>query len=95
MTITVVFDCFAKLLQCENLKISEFQNLLESFEKWLYEKSDEGDFLCVKKSLNIEILDISVVIRFLNEIYPDCNAKVINEYVPIEDIDKNSPIIAL
>lgn len=96
MIIAVVFDCSAKLVECDNLDLYEFSDLLKSFNEWLYEESEEDkDCLCVKKSLDVQILDISVVLRFLNENYPNCNAKVINERVAIQDIDQTLPIITL
>ena len=93
MQITVGFDHSAKIVECDNLTLSEFSELLEKFKVWLYEEKEE--YLCVKESLNIEILDISVVLRFLNENYPEFNARVVNEDVTIQDINESLPIIAL
>jgi len=93
MRITVGFDCYAKIVECDNLNTLEFPALLEKLNEWLYEEV-EG-CLCVKKSLNVTILDISVVLRFLNENYPSFNARVAQEYVAIEDIDTDLPNINL
>ncbi|MDD2376328.1 MAG: hypothetical protein PHD15_02310 [Clostridia bacterium] len=93
MRIIVGFDCYAKIVECDNLNLSQFPELLENFKEWLYVEN-EG-CLCIKKSLNVEILDISVVLRFLNENYPDFNARVVNDYIVIENIDESLPIIAL
>jgi len=93
MIITVGFDCYAKLLECDNLNILEFPALLKKFNEWLYEEVE--NCICIKKSLNIKFLDISVVLMFLNQEYPKFNARVVTEYVAIEDIDEMIPIIAL
>jgi hypothetical protein len=93
MRITVGFDCYAKVLECDNFNILEFPTLLEKLNEWLYEEA-EG-CLCVKKSLNVTILDISVVLRFLNENYPSFNARVVEHYVAIENINKELPNINL
>ena len=93
MRITVGFDCCAKVVECDNLNISDFPDLLKRFKNWLYEENE--DYLCVKESLNIEVLDISVVLRFLNENYPNFNARIVNDNVAIQDIDESLPIIAL
>ena len=93
MHITVGFDCCAKILECDNLNPLEFSDLLKRFKEWLYEENE--DYLCVKKSLNIDILDISVVLKFLNENYPDFNARIVDDNVAIENIDESLPIITL
>jgi|GEM_PF-3527590 len=93
MNITVGFDCYAKIIECDNLNISEFSDLLVKFKEWLYEEKD--GCLSVKESLNVEFLDISVVLRFLSENYPDLNARIVNDYVAIENIDETLPIITL
>jgi hypothetical protein len=94
MVIAVVFDCNAKLIECDNLEISMFPKLLTEFTDWLYEDTGEG-YLDVKKSLNIEVLDINVVLRFFKENYPDYNARVINDYVAVEDVGEEMSVIAL
>lgn len=96
MLIVVGFDCYAKILQCDNSNLPKLPVLLKKLDEWLYEESqEETGCFCVKKSLNVEYLDISVVLRFFNENYPNCNAKVVDEYVAIENINDKLPIISL
>lgn len=96
MLITIVFDCYAKIIECNNSNLPEISVLTKEFHEWLYEDSieDEG-CLCVKESLNLEILDVSVVLRFLNENYPECNARVVGQSITVESVDKALPTINL
>lgn len=94
MTIAIVFDCYASLIECTNLQITDFAKFLEGFENWLYEDSGEG-YLTVKESLNLTVLDASVVIRYITENYPNCNVTVTKYSIPVEDVDNSFMVIAL
>lgn len=94
MTIAIVFDRYASLIECINLDIINSGDLQKNFENWLYEDSGEG-YLKVKESLNLKVLDISVVIRYITENYTNCIVTVIKDHIPVEEIDKSLVVIAL
>lgn len=94
MIIAVVFDCYAKLIECDNLDETKFPRLLTDFTDWLYVETEEG-YLDIKESLNIQVLDINVVLRFFEENYPDCNARVISDALDVEDIEDDMSVIAV
>lgn len=92
MLITVSFASHAKVIECNLLPVN-FEEVKKQFEEWLYEEID--NCLYVKESLNIEVLDISVVIRFFEENYPESNVKIVNDNISTNEIAMTSPIIAL
>jgi len=94
MIIAVVFDCYAKLIECDNLDITKFPRALTDFTDWLYVETKEG-YLDIKESLNIQVLDITVVLRFFEENYPECNARVVSDSLDVEDIEGDMPVIAI
>lgn len=93
MKITILLGNIAKVIEC-NINKEKFADIAKEFEDWLYEDSGKG-YLQVKTSLNVQILDINVVLRFFNEMYPECSAKVINQQVLMENVDNSLPVIAL
>ena len=62
-----------------------------------YEEKEENGmkYIGIKDSLNIDILDINVVIRFFNEVYPNSNSEIIKERINIDELDLSLPIINL
>lgn len=96
MLINICFDLHACVIKCDinNISIDEINS---KFEKWLYEEKEENGmkYIGIKDSLNIDILDINVVIRFFNEVYPNSNPKIIKERINIDDLDLSLPIINL
>lgn len=52
-------------------------------------------YIGIKDSLNIDILDINVVIRFFNKVYPNSNPEIIKEKINIDELDLSLPIINL
>lgn len=94
MTIAIVFDSYASLIECTNIEILNFEEFIKNFEDWLYEDSGMG-YLTVKESLNITVLDTLVVIRYITEKYPNCNVTITKEKMYIKDVDESLAVIAL
>ena len=96
MLINICFDLHACVIKCDinNISIDEINS---KFKKWLYEEKEENGikYIGIKESLNINILDINVVIRFFNEVYPNSNPKIIKEKINIEELDLNNMTINL
>ena len=96
MLINICFDLHACVIKCDinNISIDEINS---KFEKWLYEEKEENGikYIGIKESLNINILDINVVIRFFNEVYPNSNPKIMKEKINIEELDLNNRTINL
>ena len=96
MVINVCFDLYACIIKCNMYGIS-IEEINSELEKWLYEEKEENgmEYIGIKDSLNIDILDINVVIRFFNEVYPNCNSEIIKERINIDELDLSLPIINL
>lgn len=96
MLINICFDLHACIIQCDINDIS-IDEINSKFEKWLYEEKEENGmkYIGIKESLNVNILDINVVIRFFNEVYPNSNPKIIKEKIDIEELDLNNYTINL
>lgn len=94
MTIAIIFDSYASLIECTNIEILDFEEFIKNFEDWLYEDSGMG-YLTVKESLNITVLDTSVVIRYITEKYPNYNVTITKEKMDIKDVDESLAVIAL
>ncbi len=96
MIINVCFDLHASSIECD-IDESCFDEASKRFEEWLYEEKEIDGMKCrgIKDSLNIDILDINVVIRFFKEIYPNSNPKLLKDKFDIDDLDLNIPTINL
>ena len=95
MLINVCFDLHASIIECDvNDSIENINNKLEN---WLYEVKEDnnGRYIQVKESLNIDVLDISVIVRFFSEVYPNSKPKIKVEKTNINKINDNLPTINL
>lgn len=96
MKINVCFDMHASSIEC-NIDESIFEEAVQKLEDWLYEEKQNNNmrYRGIRDSLNIDILDVNIVIRFFKEVYPNSNPKVIQEKLEVDALESNVPTINL
>ena len=63
---------------------------VEAFEDWYFEELEDGT-IRKRPNLNNEVFDAQVIIDWLLEASPECNAKIIEPFLKVGEEDESLP----
>ena len=95
MKINVGFAVFIDVIEFEPFLGENIQNYIEAFDKWYFEDSDISGIVThhakEKHIKRFKYFDGNVIIAWMNEVAPKCNARIVQYHIPPEQEDLTLP----
>ena len=93
MKINVGFAVFTDVVEFEPFMGTDMDKYMEAFNEWYYEHTEVCGVgvLKQKSTLPYKYFNTQVILDWMNEVAPSCNAHIIEANIPFGQEDKSLP----
>lgn len=93
MRINVTFGLFYDIVEFKPFLGKRISKYKKAFDRWYYERDEIGGIGIMRQrsTLPYKYLDTNVIIDWMLEMAPDCEAHILKSHIPIEERDNSLP----
>lgn len=90
MKVNIGFAQYVATIEFKPFLGENIEKYQEAFEDWYYEEVEEG-VRQQRSDLNYEVFDTQVIIDWMLEVAPRCDAKIIEPFLKVGEEDESLP----
>ena len=90
MKVNIGFAQYVATIEFKAFLGEDVDTYKEAFEDWYFEELEDGT-IRKRPNLNNEVFDAQVIIDWLLEASPECNAKIIEPFLKVGEEDESLP----